>query len=93
MAASGWRRREDNPCFHLAQQAIERFIVDAEKSKDGVTGGPGAFSWASADLVSDHLLAAGFVELTFARFDEALDFARDIAPVGQALRLATPDPV
>ena len=98
LAASAWRRREDNPCFHLAQQVVERFIDEADKSKDEVTCGPGPFSWASADRVSDLLLAAGFVAPAFARFDapmcigatidEALDFARDIGPAGEALRLA-----
>ncbi|MEO8366444.1 MAG: class I SAM-dependent methyltransferase [Pseudoxanthomonas sp.] len=98
LAASAWRRREDNPCFHLAQQVVERFIDDADKSKDEVTCGPGPFSWASTDLVSDQLLAAGFIEPAFARFDapmcigasldEALDFARDIGPAGETIRLA-----
>ncbi len=98
LAASAWRRREDNPCFHLAQQVVEQFIDETDKSQDDVTCGPGPFSWASADRVSDQLLAAGFVEPTFARFDapmcigasldEALDFARDIGPAGEALRLA-----
>jgi hypothetical protein len=97
-AASAWRKREDNPCFYLAQQVVEQFIEQADKSKDDVTCGPGPFSWASADLVSDQLLAAGFVDPTFARFDapmcigasldEALDFARDVGPAGEALRLA-----
>ncbi len=97
-AASAWRKREDNPCFYLAQQVVEQFIADSDKSKDDVTCGPGPFSWASADRVSDQLLAAGFVDPTFTRFDapmcigasldEALDFARDIGPAGEALRLA-----
>ncbi len=97
-AASAWRKREDNPCFYLAQQVVEQFIAEADKSKDDVTCGPGPFSWASADRVSDQLLAAGFVDPTFARFDapmcigatldEALDFARDMGPAGEALRLA-----
>lgn len=98
LAASAWRKREDNACFYLAQQVVEQFIEEADKSNDDVTCGPGPFSWASADRVSDQLLAAGFVEPTFARFDapmcigasldEALAFARDIGPAGEALRLA-----
>ena len=98
LAASAWRKREDNPCFYLAQQVVEQFISEADKSQDDVTCGPGPFSWASADRVSDQLLAAGFVDPTFARFDapmcigatldEALAFARDIGPAGEALRLA-----
>jgi ubiquinone/menaquinone biosynthesis C-methylase UbiE len=95
---SAWRKREDNPCFYLAQQVVARFIAEADKSTDEVTCGPGPFSWASADRVSDLLLAAGFVDPTFVRFDapmcigatldEALAFARDIGPAGEALRLA-----
>ncbi len=97
-AASAWRKREDNPCFYVAQQVVEQFIAEADKSKDDVTCGPGPFSWASADRVSDQLLAAGFVDPAFTRFDapmcigasldEALEFARDMGPAGEALRLA-----
>ena len=96
---SVWRKRQDNPCFYVAQQVVERFIEEQDKSSDEVTCGPGPFSMAGADMLSDQLLAAGFTDLTFSRFDapmcigrsldEALSFARDIGPAGESIRLAT----
>ncbi|MEZ4264645.1 MAG: methyltransferase domain-containing protein [Polyangiaceae bacterium] len=95
---SVWRKREDNPCFYIPQQVVERFIDESDKAKDEVTCGPGPFSMASADLLSDQLLAAGFEEPRFLRFDaplcmgrtvdEAIAFASDIGPAGESLRLA-----
>jgi SAM-dependent methyltransferase len=98
LAMSVWRKREDNPCFYVAQQTVERFVQEEDKATDQVTCGPGPFSMAGADLVSDQLIAAGFSDIEFRRFDapmcighsvnEALDFSRDIGPAGEALRLA-----
>lgn len=95
---SVWRKREDNPCFYIPQQVVERFIDASDKAKDQVTCGPGPFSMASADLLSDQLLAAGFEEPRLLRFDapmcmgrtvdEAIAFASDIGPAGESLRLA-----
>lgn len=96
---SVWRKRQDNPCFYVAQQVVERFIEEADKATDQVTCGPGPFSMAGPDMVSDQLLAAGFVEPQFVRFDapmcmgadidEALRIARDIGPAGESIRLAS----
>lgn len=98
LAMSVWRRREDNPCFHAAQLAVERFIDESDKATDQVTCGPGPFSMAGADMVSDQLRAAGFEDAQFLRFDaplcigqtvdEALEFARELGPAGEAIRLA-----
>lgn len=95
---SVWRKRQDNPCFYVAQQVVEQFIQEEDKATDQVTCGPGPFSMAGPDMVSDQLLAAGFVEPQFTRFDaplcmgasidEALAMARDIGPAGESLRLA-----
>ncbi|MEZ4249481.1 MAG: class I SAM-dependent methyltransferase [Polyangiales bacterium] len=95
---SVWRKRQDNPCFYVPQQVVEQFIDASDKATDQVTCGPGPFSMAGADMVSDQLLAAGFVEPRFERFDapmcmgrdvdEALAFASDIGPAGESLRLA-----
>jgi ubiquinone/menaquinone biosynthesis C-methylase UbiE len=96
---SVWRKRQDNPCFYVAQQVVEQFISQEDKATDQVTCGPGPFSMAGPDMVSDQLLAAGFVEPSFLRFDapmcmgrtvdEALGFARDLGPAGEAIRLAS----
>jgi SAM-dependent methyltransferase len=98
LAMSVWRKRQDNPCFYVAQQTVERFVKDSDKATDQVTCGPGPFSMSGADMVSDQLVAAGFSDIMFMRFDapmcighsvdEALDFARDIGPAGESLRLA-----
>ena len=95
---SVWRKRQDNPCFYVAQKVVERFIDESDRATDQVTCGPGPFSMAGPDLVSDQLLAAGFVEPSFLRFDaelcigrtidEALAFARDLGPAGESIRLA-----
>lgn len=98
LAMSVWRKRQDNPCFYVAQQTVEKFIDESDKATDQVTCGPGPFSMAGPDMVSDQLLAAGFIEPQFRRFDaplcigktvdEALAFAREIGPAGETLRLA-----
>lgn len=98
LAMSVWRKRQDNPCFYIAQQVVERFISESDKATDQVTCGPGPFSMAGADMVSDQLLAAGFRDAQFLRFDapmcigrtidEALSFARDMGPAGESIRLA-----
>ena len=97
-AMSVWRKRQDNPCFYVAQQTVEQFIDESDKATDQVTCGPGPFSMAGPDMVSDQLLAAGFVDPEFVRFDaplcightvdEALAFAREVGPAGEAMRLA-----
>ncbi len=96
---SVWRKRQDNPCFYIAQQVVEQFITAEDKATDQVTCGPGPFSMAGPDMVSDQLLAAGFTEPSFLRFDapmcigrdldQALAFARDLGPAGESIRLAS----
>ena len=98
LAMSVWRKRQDNPCFYIAQEVVERFIAEEDKATDLVTCGPGPFSMSGPDMVSDQLLAAGFTDPQFLRFDaplcigrdidEALDFARDLGPAGESIRLA-----
>jgi len=96
---SVWRRRQDNPCFFVAQQVVEQFIQPEDKDENAITCGPGPFSMAGPDMVSDQLQAAGFTDVQFIRFDaplcmgksidEALNFARDLGPAGEAIRLAS----
>ncbi len=95
---SVWRKREDNPCFYVAQQVVDGFIAQVDKATDQVTCGPGPFSMSGPDMVSDQLIAAGFIDPEFHRFDaplcigrdidHALAFARDLGPAGESLRLA-----
>ncbi len=99
LAMSVWRKRQDNPCFYVAQQVVETFIAEEDKTPSDITCGPGPFSMAGPDMVSDQLMIAGFTEPQFLRFDaplcigqtieEALDFARDLGPAGESIRLAS----
>jgi ubiquinone/menaquinone biosynthesis C-methylase UbiE len=92
-----WRRREDNGWAHRAELAVREIIPPVDHGSEP-TCGPGPFSMAGADTVSDQLLAAGFVDVGFERFDtdirigkdldEALAFAKALGPAGELLRLA-----
>lgn len=92
-----WRRREDSPALYLAQQIAEALVPKVDKG-DAVTCGPGPFSMAGADMVSDQLRAAGYVDIAFERhdapisvgrdLDDAVAFALALGPAGEHLRLA-----
>ena len=58
-----WRRREDNDWLYRAQLIVEQ-IVERPEEYDEPTCGPGPFSMAGADTVSDILLGAGFEEIS-----------------------------
>jgi SAM-dependent methyltransferase len=91
-----WRRREDNHWLYRAQQIVER-IVQKPEEYDDPTCGPGPFSMANADTVTDILLHAGWQNLSLRRcdidilagndLDEALDLVMSIGPAGEILRL------
>jgi ubiquinone/menaquinone biosynthesis C-methylase UbiE len=97
-----WRRREDNPWTHVAERAVREILPPVEHSStepgDAPTCGPGPFSMADADSVSAQLLAAGYVDVSFERFDadisigrnlkDALAFAMSLGPAGELIRLA-----
>ena len=92
-----WRRKLDNDWMHRAEKVVEEFVEEPEES-DEPTCGPGPFSMANADTVSDILLAAGFVEIELRRcdipiqigrnVDHAVEFATAIGPAGEVIRLA-----
>ena len=92
-----WRKRDDSPWIRVAQQVVEGIVPMVEPTH-AVTCGPGPFSMASADLVSDLLLKAGYKHSTFERFDapicigrtldEAIEFALELGPAGETARLA-----
>ena len=99
LCAVTWRKREANDCFHASEVVVRELLGEPPKG-DQVTCGPGPFSQASPDLVSDQLLAAGFREPTFERsdapmfigatVDEAVEFALQLGPAGEIVRLAGP---
>ncbi len=92
-----WRKKEANEGFYNAELVVRELLGDPPKN-DQVTCGPGPFSMASPDLVSDQLVAAGFTNIAFERSDADLQFGRSVAdaidlaltigPAGEVVRLA-----
>ena len=92
-----WRKRDANACFHTAELVVRELLGDPPK-QDQVTCGPGPFSMAGPDLVSDQLVAAGYTDIAFERsdadieigrdLDEAITFALALGPAGEVVRLA-----
>ena len=97
LCMSVWRAKAANEAMSLAEQAVRDVLGDPDKG-DQVTCGPGPFSMASADVVSDQLTAAGFADIAFMRsdspmrlgssIDAAIDFALTLGPAGEVVRLA-----
>jgi ubiquinone/menaquinone biosynthesis C-methylase UbiE len=94
-----WRRREDNPWVHQAELRVKQIVpVVKHEDTDQVHCGPGPFSMAGADMVSDMLRAAGFDRVQFERYDtdicigrnleDAVEFAMALGPAGEIMRLA-----
>jgi ubiquinone/menaquinone biosynthesis C-methylase UbiE len=92
-----WRSKAANACVDLPEQAVLRLLGRPDKG-DNVTCGPGPFSMASADVVGDQLVAAGFTDIAFERSDANIDigddldaamrFALSLGPAGEIVRLA-----
>ena len=92
-----WRKKETNEAFYNAELIVREILGDPPKN-DQVTCGPGPFSMASCDLVSDQMKGAGWTDITFERSDadlyfggtveEAIDFALTLGPAGEVVRLA-----
>ncbi len=93
-----WRKREDNLWLHTAERIVRELIPEEEEKQDDVTCGPGPFSMAGADLVSEQLAKAGFDRIAFERLDapitigrdldDAIEFAMALGPAGEIIRLA-----
>ena len=91
-----WRRREDNLWLYTAQQIVES-IVQKPEEYDEPTCGPGPFSMANADTVTDVMIHAGWEDISLRRcdlpilggndLDEAIDLVMSIGPAGEILRL------
>ena len=91
-----WRRREDNLWIYRAQQIVEG-IVQKPEEYDEPTCGPGPFSMANADTLTDILVHSGFTDISLTRcdldilggtdLDEAIDLVMSIGPAGEILRL------
>lgn len=96
LCAVVWRRKEDNEWVRRAELVVEGYLEHPEES-DEPTCGPGPFSMANADTVSEQLKIAGFEEITLQRcdlplkigndLDHAVEFNMALGPAGEVLRL------
>jgi SAM-dependent methyltransferase len=91
-----WRRKLDNEWVHRAERVVEGYLDHPEESEEP-TCGPGPFSMANADTVSEQLKIAGFEEVALQRcdlpikigddLDHAVEFNMALGPAGEVLRL------
>ncbi len=96
LCAVVWRRKLDNDWVRRAEQVVEGYLDHPEET-DEPTCGPGPFSMADADTVSDQLRIAGFEEISLLRcdlpikigegLDQAVEFNMALGPAGEVLRL------
>jgi SAM-dependent methyltransferase len=100
LVASVWRRKLDNPWVHRAEEVAERYLEEPEET-DEPTCGPGPFSMANADTVTEQLSIAGFEQISLRRCDLPLKIGDDLAeavqlnmalgPAAELIRLAKED--
>jgi SAM-dependent methyltransferase len=91
-----WRRKLDNSWVWEAEQVVEKYLEHPEQT-DEPTCGPGPFSMANADTVTEQLRIAGFEAIELRRsdlpmtmgasLDDAVDLTMAIDPAGEVLRL------
>jgi SAM-dependent methyltransferase len=96
LCAVVWRRKLDNDWMCRAELVVEEYLEHPEES-DEPTCGPGPFSMADADTVSEQLTIAGFEEISLRRcdlpikigedLDHAVEFNMSLGPAGEVLRL------
>lgn len=91
-----WRRKVDNEWVHRAEQVVEGYLEHPEETEEPSCG-PGPFSMANADTVSEQLKIAGFEQISLQRCDLPLKIGRDLdhavefnmalGPAGEVLRM------
>ena len=91
-----WRRKLDNECMHRAELVVAEYLDEPEDS-DAPRCGPGPFSMANADTVTDVLKHAGFEDIRLARQDlpckigndleQAVAFNMALGPAAEVLRM------
>jgi SAM-dependent methyltransferase len=96
LCAVVWRRKLDNQWVSRAEAVVGQYLDRPEES-DQPTCGPGPFSMADADTVSEQLKIAGFERVCFERcdlplkigndLDHAVEFNMALGPAGEVLRL------
>jgi ubiquinone/menaquinone biosynthesis C-methylase UbiE len=100
LVAVVWRRKLDNAWVHRTEQVVEQYLEEPEDS-DEPTCGPGPFSMANADTVSEQLQIAGFEDPSFTRcdlqmnigedLDRAVAFNMALGPAAELIRLSGDD--
>jgi SAM-dependent methyltransferase len=96
LCAVVWRRKLDNEWLRRAELVVDEYLEYPEETGEP-TCGPGPFSMANADTVSEQLKIAGFEEITLRRcdlplkigkdLDHAVEFNMSLGPAGEVLRL------
>lgn len=91
-----WRRKLDNEWVRRAEEIVDEYLDHPEET-DEPTCGPGPFSMANADTVSEQMKIAGFEEIALQRcdlpmkvgkdLDQAVEFGMALGPAGEILRL------
>ncbi len=91
-----WRRKLDNECMHRAELVVAEYLEEPE-DYDSPRCGPGPFSMANADTVTDLLKHAGFADIRLARqdlpykigtdLDHAVAFNMALGPAAEVLRM------
>ena len=90
-----WRRKLDNEFMHRAELVVAEYL-DEPEDPEAPRCGPGPFSMANADTVSDVLKHAGFEHVALARQDlpykvgesleQAVEFNMSLGPAAEVLR-------
>jgi SAM-dependent methyltransferase len=102
LVACVWRRKLDNEWMHRAEQVAEQYLEEPDEPEDARCG-PGPFSMANADTVSEQLQIAGFEQPSFTRcdlpirigndIDHAVAFNMALGPAGELLRICAAEEV
>jgi SAM-dependent methyltransferase len=91
-----WRRKLDNEFMHRAELVVAEYLEEPEEY-DAPRCGPGPFSMANADTVTDILKHSGYEDIRLARQDlpyrigndleHAVAFNMALGPAAEVLRL------
>jgi hypothetical protein len=91
-----WRGRADNPWLTLSKEVVLRYLPPVKEH--AATCGPGPFSMADTEVVTQQLRIAGYSNVKFERIDakvmvgrdvdEAVAFQLAIGPAGEVYREA-----
>jgi SAM-dependent methyltransferase len=94
-----WRARADNPWLTLPKEVVSRYLPPVKEH--AASCGPGPFSMADTEVVTQQLRIAGYADVRFERIDadvmvgrdvdEAVAFQLAIGPAGEVYREAGSD--